>query len=286
MTVPVVLAIAGVFSLLVGVLGGGIKAKEIEIPSMPTAARLLSSIGGLALIGIAIWLSSPGTIPVPPPTESPEAAPPATETAEPSPTATAAEEAGTEEPPPPAATDTPAPPTPEPSPAPFAGPFFGNLVHNPDNGDTEGQYFGVSLRNFILEGTVFNPFPHQEHLWSFGIGFRYIDRSSYIVVISSDGAWYYGYYDEEVDWHGTAGGRLANLAIDEGESNQVRLVAYESAGCLYVNGALVAELDLSGLEQPGNIYLSTGPVTDTEVSGEVTRYENFVIYRTSSLDCP
>lgn len=57
MTVPVVLAIAGVIILLVGVLGGGIKAKEIEIPTVPTIGRILMSICGLILIAISIWLS-------------------------------------------------------------------------------------------------------------------------------------------------------------------------------------------------------------------------------------
>jgi len=65
MTVPVVLAIAGVVSLLVGVLGGGIKAKEIEIPTVPPIARVISSVLGLILIGFAIWLSFPqfGNVP-------------------------------------------------------------------------------------------------------------------------------------------------------------------------------------------------------------------------------
>jgi hypothetical protein len=59
MTVPVVLAIAGVVALFLGVWGGGIKAKEIEIPPAPPKARLIVGIVGFIFIGISIWLSSP-----------------------------------------------------------------------------------------------------------------------------------------------------------------------------------------------------------------------------------
>ena len=48
MDVPVVLAIAGVIALLIGFLGGGFKAKEIEIPSIPTALQVLEQLGAAA----------------------------------------------------------------------------------------------------------------------------------------------------------------------------------------------------------------------------------------------
>lgn len=58
MEVPVVFAIAGVVALLVSVLGGGIKIKEVEIPSMPPIARIVVGIVGLGLISASVWLSS------------------------------------------------------------------------------------------------------------------------------------------------------------------------------------------------------------------------------------
>ena len=62
MTVPVVLAIAGVAALFLGIWGGGIKAKEIEIPRAPIKARSTISIIGFVLIGISVWLSTTNTI--------------------------------------------------------------------------------------------------------------------------------------------------------------------------------------------------------------------------------
>jgi hypothetical protein len=82
MDVPVVLAIAGVVALLIGFLGGGIRARELEIPSIPTPARVIVSLGGMIFLGLAIWLSAPGRFTPPEPTVLPvdTATPPSTET--------------------------------------------------------------------------------------------------------------------------------------------------------------------------------------------------------------
>jgi hypothetical protein len=58
MTVSVVFAIAGVIALLFGIIGGGIKAKEIEIPNLSPKVRVITIIVGLALIGITAWLEN------------------------------------------------------------------------------------------------------------------------------------------------------------------------------------------------------------------------------------
>ena len=57
LTLPIILAIAGSVALLIGLFGGGVKAKEIEVPTLARGARILSSLFGIGLIGIAIWLS-------------------------------------------------------------------------------------------------------------------------------------------------------------------------------------------------------------------------------------
>jgi regulation of enolase protein 1 (concanavalin A-like superfamily) len=56
-TLPIILAIAGSIALLIGLFGGGVKAKEIEVPTLARGPRILSSLLGMGLIGIAIWLS-------------------------------------------------------------------------------------------------------------------------------------------------------------------------------------------------------------------------------------
>jgi len=73
MTLPIVLAVAGSIALLIGLFGGGVKAKEIEVPTLARGPRILSSLVGIILIGIAIRLSGlleptalPASTPTPP----------------------------------------------------------------------------------------------------------------------------------------------------------------------------------------------------------------------------
>jgi N-acetylneuraminic acid mutarotase len=55
MDLPAILAIIGGIALLVGILGGGVEAKEIKIPSISRQARNLSTVSGIVLIGISIF---------------------------------------------------------------------------------------------------------------------------------------------------------------------------------------------------------------------------------------
>ena len=57
MTLPDVLAIAGFIALVIGLVGGEIKAKDTSIPKIPLLPRGLLSVVGLILIVVAIWLS-------------------------------------------------------------------------------------------------------------------------------------------------------------------------------------------------------------------------------------
>jgi hypothetical protein len=56
MSISVVFAIAGVIALLFGIVGGGIKAKEIEVPILPVNVRIATIIIGIILIGFTFWL--------------------------------------------------------------------------------------------------------------------------------------------------------------------------------------------------------------------------------------
>jgi regulation of enolase protein 1 (concanavalin A-like superfamily) len=72
----IILAIAGSVALLVGLFGGGVKAKEIEVPKIATGSRVLSGLVGAVLIWISIQLPNylPGTdVPTatPDPTQAP-----------------------------------------------------------------------------------------------------------------------------------------------------------------------------------------------------------------------
>jgi hypothetical protein len=55
MDLPAILALIGGIALLVGILGGGVEAKEIKIPSISRQTRNLSTILGIVLIGISVF---------------------------------------------------------------------------------------------------------------------------------------------------------------------------------------------------------------------------------------
>jgi len=78
-----VIAVIGGIALLTGLFGGGVHIKGLIIPSIPKGLRILSSLTGVVLIGIAILLSYKPS-PVPPissvPPSSTDTKTPATQT--------------------------------------------------------------------------------------------------------------------------------------------------------------------------------------------------------------
>jgi hypothetical protein len=73
MNPPTVLIIAGCIALLVGLFGGGVKAKEIEVPKISILPRIFSSVIGISLIwvGTTIFTQTDKTSPIPTETAAP-----------------------------------------------------------------------------------------------------------------------------------------------------------------------------------------------------------------------
>lgn len=59
-TVPAIIAVIGGIAFLIGLLGGGITVREVELPKLPGWARGLSGLAGLVLMGVAALLPSDG----------------------------------------------------------------------------------------------------------------------------------------------------------------------------------------------------------------------------------
>jgi hypothetical protein len=55
--------IAGLVFLFVAVVGGGITAKEVTIPSVPLWGRCAAAVVGIALVGVGIFLPTLGIAP-------------------------------------------------------------------------------------------------------------------------------------------------------------------------------------------------------------------------------
>ena len=94
MTLPIVLAIAGSIAILLGLFGGGIKAKEIEVPKISAFPRILLILVGLALVWVSVGMPILGTqlpaelsAPTIPPSLEPVSAQPIANSVEPTSTA-------------------------------------------------------------------------------------------------------------------------------------------------------------------------------------------------------
>jgi hypothetical protein len=87
--VPLILVLTGCVALLAGLFGGGIKTKDIELPTISRMPRIISGLVGILLIGGATWLYiRPSAPPTPDPTETPVPVPSATFTPLPDATST------------------------------------------------------------------------------------------------------------------------------------------------------------------------------------------------------
>jgi hypothetical protein len=132
--VPLILVLTGCVALLAGLFGGGIKTKDIELPTISRMPRIISGLVGILLIGAATWLyirpSAPAT---PQPTETPVPVPSATITPLPAATSTAPASDATSTP---SSSASPTPIIPDPTnPAGFLRYYFDLLTANRNYSD-------------------------------------------------------------------------------------------------------------------------------------------------------
>lgn len=158
------------------------------------------------------------------------------------------------------------------------GPGNGSLVHSND-GYIAGISAGVSVQNFIAEATFMNPYSTSEGSWDYGFLFR--DEGSnmqYRLIISSDTEWELYNNTGSSDGALIASGYLDNLNTEAYGSNMIKLIAYNSAGQLWVNDVYISDLDLSGRINSGEIYVATGMYTEDEIEGKTTEFYDFSVY--------
>jgi hypothetical protein len=172
------------------------------------------------------------------------------------------------------------------NPTPIFGPKEGGLRHNNDIA-FEWRLAGLSVKNFIVDITFINPYSASEYRWTEGLAFRNSHAKDIMLTISSLSQWQIGARLPE--WKELFFGDIDRtfLNFEKGEFNRIRVIAYENSGCFYLNNHFIAELDLSDLNQPGDIAATTATFPQSEQSGEITDYKDFTIYRLNSFSvCP
>jgi len=164
-------------------------------------------------------------------------------------------------------------------------PLDGSMEHDPASGkildlssDSE-----LSLRNFVAEVTLYNPYGPDLGAWDYGISFRQTGPAQgYWFILDSTGAWELMLADdagEEQHRPIEASGQTSNLDLSANGANQLRLVVSGDKGWVIVNGTLTAQLDISSRSDAGSIWVGSGYYGGREVAGYTTRVEDFTLWK-------
>ncbi|MBA3414621.1 MAG: hypothetical protein H0U10_05275, partial [Chloroflexia bacterium] len=163
--------------------------------------------------------------------------------------------------------------------APAAGPLDGSLALAA--GALETLAAGVDLADFAATATFANPYPAVDHPFDFGFGFRQTGGDDHLrLVVDSDGVWYLK------DGLGPvlASGRVEGVRTGAGETNTVEMIARGDGGGFAVNGAFVAELDLSARSSGGDLFAASGFFTEDALDGRTTEVDGFAVWPLVSTD--
>ena len=161
------------------------------------------------------------------------------------------------------------------------GPESGSIAHDTDDEQFAGYRSNVSLSDGVIEASFYNPYSRSVGGWSSGFIIRN-SRFNFLhsVIIDSRGAWYHFLRTGDVDTTQRLAGEFSShIDTRPGGSNHIRIIALGDEGWLFINGAFVIELDLSGLTARGGVDAVTNLFTGDGVAGYSTRFEDFSIRR-------
>jgi hypothetical protein len=157
--------------------------------------------------------------------------------------------------------------------APLAGPASGELVQR--LGAAAVAPAGVDVEEFVAAATFINPSAADERPWDFGLAFREQQSGDhYRITVSSDGSWEYQIGLQPA----LAGGFVPALNFAEGARNSIEVVAAGSVAGFSVNGAFVAQLDLSALSGSSDVWVGAGFHRAGVTPDAATRFEGFAVW--------
>ena len=160
------------------------------------------------------------------------------------------------------------------------GPTSGTLAHNTKDGVVTQLNAGLSLTNVLVNVVFGNPYGIQTGGFDFGLFIRNdtggtAQNNTLGLAVSSDSRWRYYYWAESTP---LSQGTVTNLDTTEGGTNAVLLLAIGDVGWFFLNGDFVAELDLSRIQDSGDVSLLTGAFRENEIDGQATMYEGFEVF--------
>lgn len=137
-------------------------------------------------------------------------------------------------------------------------------------------------KNFVVDMEFGNPADPKVHQWDLMFMFRYSSvENRFFLVLHSTGTWSLLYPGQrQADRTTTevvSSGTMPTLNVSPTGSNKVRLVVYENAGFLCMNGELAGMMDLSKNPSSGELWITSGMMIGDDFPGLVMPYKNLVI---------
>ncbi len=154
----------------------------------------------------------------------------------------------------------------------LAGPFAGQLVQRQGQRIVRGA--GVTAENFSATVTFVNPQEQTETPWDVGVAFHGTQDTAQIVVVKSDGHWYYQ--------NSLTGAIKVNPALvpfdpTPGATNTLDLVVEGATARFGVNGEMVATIDLPP-PTAADVVMGTGWFSDNAVEGREIAFSDFEVW--------
>ena len=158
------------------------------------------------------------------------------------------------------------------------GPTDGSIPHV-DDGFIDVHRVFTSLADGIIEARFYNPYSAQEGSWSSGFMFRRgVANEFHAVLIDSNGYWYQrsrtGDLDSAVR---VAEDTSSHIDTSPSGSNHIRIIAFGREGWLFINGGLVAKLELARLLEAGSVSAVGAYFAGHGIPGRATRFEGLTI---------
>ena len=158
------------------------------------------------------------------------------------------------------------------------GPTDGSISHA-DDGFIDVHRVFTSLADGIIEARFYNPYSAQEGSWSTGFMFRQgVANAFHAVIIDHIGHWYQRSRTGDLDSaQAVAEGRSSHIDTSPAGSNHIRIIALGREGWLFVNGALVAKLELARLLEAGSVSAVGSYFSGHGIPGRATRFEGLTV---------
>ena len=160
------------------------------------------------------------------------------------------------------------------------GPRDGSIDHDPDDGLIDTHRTTASLVDGIIEARFINPYSAQEGDWSSGFLFRSGTFNVFhLIIVYVEGRWFHYLRTGDADsTQRLAGNNSSHISTSPSGSNHIRVIALGEEGWLFINGAYVDKLDLSGLLEGGDVSAVGSYFKSDGVSGKSTRFEDLAIW--------